>query len=362
MYPLINRRRFAAAGIISIGHAAHFHADGSPDRTSRPPHPLPRWRGFNLVEKFSARPDGNPAYRKSDITLINEWGFDFVRLPLSYLCWSSHADPYEVRETELKHVDDALAWAGELGIHVCLNLHRAPGYCVNPPPEPFDLWKDPRALDACVFHWVMLAKRFRGIPSQALSFNLLNEPGDLPEDVYARVVRALTAAVRAEDPSRLILVDGLRWGQKPVSSLAGLGVAQSTRGYTPSELTFYKVKSYKGSDQWPLPTWPLTRPDGQVIDVAYLREQRIAPWKKLAEQGVGVHVGEWGVHNRTPHAVTLAWMADQLALWKEAGWGWALWNLRGTFGVLDSGRTDVSYERLGNDRLDRDMLKLLQTG
>jgi len=37
-------------------------------------------------------------------------------------------------------------------------------------------------------------------------------------------------------------------------------------------------------------------------------------------------------------------MGDFLSLWKEAGWGWALWNLRGDFGILDSGRTDVKYE------------------
>ena len=32
-------------------------------------------------------------------------------------------------------------------------------------------------------------------------------------------------------------------------------------------------------------------------------------------------------------AVVLAWMRDVLSLWKEAGWGWCLWNLRGAFGV-----------------------------
>ena len=53
---------------------------------------------------------------------------------------------------------------------------------------------------------------------------------------------------------------------------------------------------------------------------------------------MGVHVGEWGAFNHTPHKVVLAWMQDCLALWKEAGWGWALWNLHGGFGVLDSQR------------------------
>jgi endoglucanase len=75
-----------------------------------------------------------------------------------------------------------------------------------------------------------------------------------------------------------------------------------------------------------------------------------------------VHVGEWGCFNKTPHTVTLAWMKDCLSLWKEAGWGFALWNLRGAFGVLDSERADVQYEDFKGHKLDRKMLDLLQTG
>jgi endoglucanase len=52
-------------------------------------------------------------------------------------------------------------------------------------------------------------------------------------------------------------------------------------------------------------------------------------------------------------------MSDLLSLWKEAGWGWALWNLRGSFGIVDSGRSDVNYENFEGHRLDRKMLDLL---
>ena len=42
-------------------------------------------------------------------------------------------------------------------------------------------------------------------------------------------------------------------------------------------------------------------------------------------------------------------------------WGWSLWNLRGSFGVLDSGRTDVAYEDFHGHKLDAAMLKLLRS-
>ena len=74
-------------------------------------------------------------------------------------------DWLKLREEELKHLDEAVAFGGKHGVHVNLNLHRAPGYCVNPPKEPLDLWMDEKALAACAFHWAHLAKRYQGIPN-----------------------------------------------------------------------------------------------------------------------------------------------------------------------------------------------------
>ncbi len=53
-------------------------------------------------------------------------------------------------------------------------------------------------------------------------------------------------------------------------------------------------------------------------------------------------------------------MRDFLGLWKEAGWGWGLWCLRGSFGILDSQREDVAYENFNGHKLDRKMLELLR--
>lgn len=323
---------------------------------------LPRWRGFNLTDKCVKRRNGNPPYRESDFALLAEWGFDFARLPLSYLCWTEPGDWLKLREEELKHLDEATEFGRKHGVHISFNLHRAPGYCVNPPKEPLDLWTDAKALDACGFHWAHLAGRFKGIPNERVSFDLLNEPANVSEETYVRVVKRLVQAIRAEDPQRLIIADGLQWGREPVHGLADLGLAQSTRGYDPMQVSHYQASWVNGADKWPEPTWPLKLGDKGVMDKAALRKEKIEPWKKLEAKGVGIHVGEWGAHNRTPHKVALAWMGDCLDLWKEAGWGWALWNLRGSFGVLNSGRADVEYEDFRDDKLDRQMLKVLQAG
>jgi len=360
----MNRRRFirtvgtwtaaaAAAPVLSLEAADQERVSAKH---------LPRWRGFNLLEKFVKQPGGNPGFRESDFACLEEWGFDFTRLPLSYLCWTDPGDWLKFREAELRSLDDAVAFGGKHHIHVNLNLHRAPGYCVNPPKEPLNLWQDEEALAACAFHWGHLAKRYQGISNERLSFDLVNEPGAIREETYVRVVTRLVESIRAEDPQRLIIADGLMWGHKPVFGLVGLGIAQSTRGYEPTRISHYKASWTQGLGEGPEPTWPLKVGETGVVDKETLAKDRIAPWKKLEQAGVGVHVGEWGAYNRTPHKVVLAWMRDCLALWREAGWGWALWNLRGGFGVLDSERTDVAYEDFRGHKLDRQMLELLRQG
>jgi len=314
----MNRRIFiqkAGTLAISVVGSGTFNLTAAENQDISSTH-LPRWRGFNLLEKFVKREGGNPPFQEADFIMMQEWGFNFARLPLSYLCWTDPDDWLKLREPELKHLDAVVELGGTRGVHINLNLHRAPGYCVNPPKEPLDLWSEEKALDACAFHWGQLARRFKGIPNSRLSFDLLNEPPDISKETYVRVITRLVQAIRAEDPQRLIIADGLAWGTKPVLELAGLGIAQSTRGYEPMQISHYKASWIHGSDKWDEPAWPLKSGDQIRCDKGKLRKQRIEPWQQLEQKGVSVHVGEWGAFNRTPHKVALAWMADCLALWR----------------------------------------------
>jgi endoglucanase len=320
---------------------------------------LPRWRGFNLLEKFTLA--GNAPYRERDFDFIAANGFNYVRLPLDYRIWTD-ADG-TVREAPLQDIDQAVAFARGRGIHITLCLHRAPGYCINPPKEPLDLWGDgpdgDKARTLFARQWGMLAARYRTVPAAALSFNLVNEPPAVTEEQYLRVAQAAVDAIRAEDPDRLVIADGRGGGRNPTPALAALKIAQAGRGYEPFHLTHYRAGWVSGSDTWPVPTWPLQTADG-VIDQATLWRETIEPWQRLEKTGTGVFIGEWGVYNKTPHDVALRWMQACLENWKKAGWGWCLWNLRGDFGPLDSKRSDVAYATHDGHEIDIEMLELLQ--
>ena len=158
------------------------------------------------------------------------------------------------------------------------------------------------------------------------------------------------------------MIDGM-FGEiaLPVPELLDLPAAvHSTRGYAPFSLTHY-LAPWAGTPNV-LPAWPTKVDEATVWDKDRLDQLCILPEEGLSHRkpDAKIFVGEWGCWNRTPHDVTLRWMRDFLELWKKAGWGWALWCFRGSFGILDSNRSDVQYERWEGHQLDRKMLELLQ--
>lgn len=89
-------------------------------------------------------------------------------------------------------------------------------------------------------------------------------------------------------------------------------------------------------------------------------EKYYQPWKELLGKGVGVHCGECGCFSKTPHRVFLAWFNDVLDILSKNNIGFALWNFIGDFGVINSNRTDVVYEKWNGHQLDRKLLELMK--
>ncbi|MBN1478907.1 T9SS C-terminal target domain-containing protein [candidate division KSB1 bacterium] len=473
------------------------------------------WFGFNLLGKFTVE-WSNDGYVEKDFQMISDLGFNFVRLPIDYRTFTQPNDWTAYDPKGLAQIDDAVAWGQKYGIHVSINLHRAPGYCVNPPGQSLpphqdvSLWENKEAQAAFTAQWRMFAERYKDIPRDALSFNLVNEPADVDGDTYVNAVLPAIEAIQQVSPDRIIISDGVEWGNARVDEILEYGVVMSPHFYNPFQLTHYKAEWVDGSDTWPEPSWPpqlvanyfygsykapwdtpleiecdfaagtiitlhvqqvstaadfrVATEDGTVYthffkpgpgegewkEVIYAEEWdvyqniydrdysftldkaakklsmkiydgdwmtfsslRIEPpassglptietqpgitdwgvpqaafrvdengtlivkkapkgfedrykmngfldqWIDLKRNGTPVHVGEWGVYNKTPHDVTLRFMENRLKAMKAAGLGWALWNFRDSFGILDSNRPDVIYEDYNGHKLDRQMLELL---
>ncbi len=342
---------------------------------------LPKWKGFNLLDFFSPNPTPTSKPTIEDhFRWMRDWGFDFVRIPIAYPYYLNidrsknitPEDVYKINAEAVDRIDSLVTMAHKYNLHVSLNLHRAPGYCVNAGfHEPYNLWTDEEAQKAFYFHWSMWAKRYKNVSSKKISFDLLNEPSmredmndqhskrsEVPGEVYRKVAKAAAEAIRKENPNHLVIADGNNVGSSVIPEIIDLNIAQSCRGYHPGIISHYKAPwANKDPEHLPDPKWP-----GQVGDKYLSRtmlEEYYKPWIELTKKGVGVHCGECGCWNKTPHNVFIAWFTDVLSILSANNIGFAVWNFIGDFGILDSGRTDVAYEDWHGHKLDRKVLELM---
>ena len=321
--------------------------------------------GFNFLWMYSPAPGKLPeSANLKQLDFMAEYGFNFVRIPTNYWFWTKDFDYDHPDESILKYIDSYLAAVSERGMHMSLNLHRAPGYCINRPEmERHNLWTDPIAEDAFVATWERWAMRYKGISSDRLSFDLLNEPPNEGERgftraIHERIMRRTVAAIRAIDPDRMIVLDGVGGGHLAMPELADLDVVHSGRGYQPMPISHFEAEWWSGSKGLPAPVYPGTVWEGRTWNLETLKEF-YQPWRDVQAQGVRVHIGEFGCHNRTPNDVALRWFKDLFTVFKDFGWGYGLWNFEGQFGIVNHGRPGTQYEVIDGFAVDRALLELL---
>jgi aryl-phospho-beta-D-glucosidase BglC (GH1 family) len=374
-----NRRTFVKT-TLAASLALASGAVGAADTHKK--NKLPRWKGFNVLDFFS--PDPTKARKPTPedyFKWMADWGFDFVRVPMAYPFYLKFDRSRPLQADEVRHLDPQMTdrveqlvyLAQKHGHHVSINLHRAPGYCINAGfVEPYNLWTSDQALSDFCFHWEFWAKRFQHLSPKKISFDLLNEPSwrddmndqlgsrrPVPAEAYRKLIAAAYQTIKGVNKKHLVIADGNNVGNDVITGIADLEVGQSCRGYNPAIISHYKATwVYKDPDSLPTPQWP-----GQVGD-QYLSRQMLEtafqPWIDLKNAGTGVHCGECGCFNLTPHAVFLAWFGDMLDILGKNGIGFALWEFDGSFGVLNSSRRDVAYETFQGQQLDRKLLTLLQ--
>ena len=377
----INSRRdfIRQSGVLS---AASVISPASLFSTAQHTNKLPRWKGFNVLDFFSPDPaNSRKPSTEEYFKWMSGWGFDFIRIPIAYPFYLkfdrsrniSREEVYNIDEAQTQKIIRLVDLAHKHGMHVSLNLHRAPGYCINAGfHEPYNLWKDEEALKAFCFHWSYWAKTFKNVSPQKISFDLVNEPsmredmndqhsksGPVPGDSYRRVAKAASEAIRKENPAHIVIADGNSVGNAVIPEITDLNIGQSCRGYFPGAISHFRAPwANKDPMAAPTPTWPLQTGD-KKMDRSSI-EQYYKPWSDLVQKGIGVHCGECGCWNKTPHAVFLAWFGDVLDVLKHNSIGFALWEFSGDFGLINSGRADVDYENWYGQKLDKKLLDLLR--
>jgi hypothetical protein len=324
-----------------------------------------KYYGFNFQWMCSWSPNQSPepADEKA-LDFLAEFGFNFVRIPVDYRFWTRSSDYFHHDESVFEFIDTYLEACKSRGIHMSLNLHRAPGYCTNRNDlESLNLWIHETAQNSFVYLWETFAQRYKNVPSQFLSFDLINEPPSpgehgMTRQNHAALIRRTVAAIRAIDPAREIIIDGLGGGYQAMPELVDLGVIHSGRGYHPMPISHHKAGWWSGHIDAPEPKYPGLKWQGRKWDRSMLRDS-YKSWRDVERRGARIHIGEFGCFKHTPNDVAICWLADLLSIFKEFGWGYALWHFRGAFGIIDHGRPGSIFESLAGYPVDRALLDLM---
>ncbi|MFF9563872.1 glycoside hydrolase family 5 protein [Leifsonia sp. NPDC014704] len=341
------------------------------------------WRGVNLIELFSTSVRWAEQFpirlgqgiQESDVAALAELGLTYMRIPLSYLWFGVGPCARTLDASRLVLIDRAVELGRAYGIHVNLNLHRAPGYCINSrshfdTPEPGDLFADRDCQELFRAFWTELARRYAHIPADELSFDLLNEPPEIDDAVFATVFGRTAEAIWRVSPERIVVLEGWDAGLRPPPREWALHpqVVSSVHLYKPFELTHHRAPwvAATGAE----PTWPHTTElqgalrDGYVPlpgettarwDEAAL-ERTLRPWFDVVEAGGAVHVGEMGAYAMTPVTTRAAWLGSVFRVLESHGIGWALWNLRGPFGLADTQPGKPHADAAHGLRLDPELI------
>lgn len=202
---------------------------------------LPLWNGVAVpnMQEYDMEYDGQPQkFQKEDMENISGLGFNFVRVPLDtrYFFYGDKCELVHLKR--LINLDELITWGAEFGTHICLDVHFSFGFTTDGNNNNDTIWEDHEEQELFLLFWDMLAQRYKDVPSNLLSFNLLNEPNfGLDEEVYTDLMRRAIKCIRTYTPDRLIFVDMLNTARDPVYSLAGDRVAQSFHFYEPGALT-----------------------------------------------------------------------------------------------------------------------------
>ena len=244
------------------------------------------------AEQFYAAYHENYVTRE-DIAELAEWGFDHVRMPFHYNMFSPARGVWS--EWGFEVTDSLIAWCSDVGMHVVLDMHCAPGAQNDGPISDSDgearLWLADSNKAHTIEIWEAIAQRYVDEPWVG-GYDLLNEPV-LPTGVTAQDLRSLYSnirnVIRAIDNNHILFIEG-NW------------YATDFTGLTPQfdiNMAYSFHKYWSENDQ------------GSIQGYLNIRGQTNVP----------LWMGESG-ENSSP------WFHDAVQLLEENNIGWCWWTTK----------------------------------
>jgi endoglucanase len=263
--------------------------------------------------------------KEDDFRTLRDWGATLARFQMARN-WGRSGTDQDLADydrwidSELGHLEQVLAWAGQYGLKIVVDLHQPPGGRTE--DSEMAMFYDKRFADHFVAVWQKIAARFKGRP-EIFGFDLINEPLQkrrAPFD-YWTLQRMAAEAVRAVDPDTPVIIESNEWDSAPayryLSPLAMDNVIYQVHMYLPFEFTHQGVFSADSGVRSRVPY-----PDpGRKWDREYLRHclQPVLDFQR--RHNARIYVGEFSAITWAPGSDR--YIADCISLFNEYGWDWS---------------------------------------
>lgn len=326
--------------------------------------PISLRRGTNISHWLS-QSDRRGADRRAwftpdDMRRIADFGFDHIRLPIDEeQMWAPDGRP-EAEAFDL--LDAALDWAHTEELAVVVDLHILRCHSFGQAEEPA-LFSDPAEAEKLARLWEQLSERLHSRAPDRVAYELMNEAVAKDPEDWNRVALLAHRAVREREPSRVILLGSNEWNS--VFTFDRLRVPEDPNTiltfhyYLPMFVTHHRAgwslegRMYDGPIHYPgSPIAPehlhrvsppkadrlrtlnlaeLNKPyDREVMEADFAQ-----PLAAAARSGLPLYCGEFGVIDKVSFPLRAAWYRDVIAAFSRHDIGWANWDYKGQFGILD---------------------------
>lgn len=317
-------------------------------------------RGVNLSEWWQESSRKAPALE--EIRELKRIGMDFVRLPIALRYLEENDAKTRAKDLARLRCDLVALLAG--GLNVVLDLHTTGKFdhaLENAPPD--------KALARLAGLWKRVAPALEGLGAeQHILFGLLNEPEFEKNGDWWRLQGELVENLRADFPNTRFIASAspksVLWNLAKFDPYEDRDVLYDFHFYTPMLFTHYGAPWITGAPRHRKTggvSYPSAAPaEDQEEDIREYNENgwnreklavelnKIIAWKK--KHKVPVVCLEFGVYRPLVDAASRRrWLSDMRGLLEAAGIPWALWEYRGTFGLMtpDAGPDEEIVKALG---------------
>ena len=326
-------------------------------------------RGINLSHWFAQSFRGYDRQHletfvsEADITRLVKIGITHVRIPVSMAIAFRQDDMAAIHRGILR---EKVSYIIVSGIAVVIDIH--------PTEDEKRAMMSDSSDSQFVEGWSAFAKEFASFSPADVAFEIMNEPYPIAGERWASIQKKAVDSIRSVAPRHTIVVNPGGWSTVSdydnFRSLDANNLVYTVHMYEPHLFTHQGAEwGWVFASQIRALPWPIAAKDAQANAEASaadgeprhvlldqiakgLFEQewitrhldKLTRWQAENPRNY-VWVGEFGVYRKlSPMASRLSWHGILRSEFERRGWGWALWDYAGGFGLILEGSQQRGYD------------------